>query len=138
MLRNSKDLHGFTIRATDGELGTVEELYFDDETWAIRYLVVETRNWWPGKHVLVSPKWIKNVGWFTARVVVDLSREEIKQSPAYSAASLPTREDEDKLHQHYDRQGYWVDEPEVKERSDKAHQSEAGHERQKNETRTKS
>ena len=45
MLRNVKDLHGFTIRATDGEIGTVDQFYFDDETWAIRYLTVETGGW---------------------------------------------------------------------------------------------
>ena len=49
MLRNAKDLHGFTIRATDGELGTVDQLYFDDETWAIRYLTVETGGWLVGR-----------------------------------------------------------------------------------------
>ncbi len=55
MLRNAKDLHGFKIRATDGELGTVDQLYFDDETWAIRYLMVETGGWLGGRRVLISP-----------------------------------------------------------------------------------
>lgn len=49
MLTNNVDLKGLVIRATDGELGKVEELYFDDESWAIRYLTVETGGWLPGR-----------------------------------------------------------------------------------------
>jgi len=55
MLRNAKELPGLTIRATNGEIGTVKEFYFDDETWAIRYLVVDTGGWLGGRLVLISP-----------------------------------------------------------------------------------
>ena len=49
---------GYHIEATDGGIGHVKDFIIDDETWAIRYLEVDTRNWWPGKKVLVSPQWI--------------------------------------------------------------------------------
>ena len=55
MLTNVTFLKGLVIQATDGELGTVDQFYFDDETWAIRYLTVETGGWLGGRQVLISP-----------------------------------------------------------------------------------
>jgi uncharacterized protein YrrD len=49
MLANTTHLKGLMIRAKDGELGTVDQFYFDDETWAIRYLAVETGGWLGGR-----------------------------------------------------------------------------------------
>jgi hypothetical protein len=113
-LRSTHDVTNHRIQAKDGEIGHVEDFIIDDETWAIRYLVVDMRNWWPGKKVLVSPRWIERVSWSESKVFINLSRETIKQSPAYTEESLPTRDDEDLLHRHYKRQGYWVDEPAAK------------------------
>jgi len=110
-LRSTHDVTNHRIHAIDGEIGHVEDFIIDDETWAIRYLVVDTRNWWPGKKVLISPRWIKRVSWNESKVFVNLSREKIKQSPEYAEASLPTREYETQLHRHYNHQAYWVAEP---------------------------
>jgi PRC-barrel domain len=107
-LRSTRDVSGHHIQATEGEIGHVEDFIIDDETWAIRYLVIDTRNWWPGKKVLVSPQWIERVSWSESKVFVNLSCEAIKQSPEYSEVSLLNREYEARLHRHYDRQGYWV------------------------------
>jgi len=101
---------GHDIQAVDGEIGHVEDFIIDDETWTIRYLVVDTRNWWPGKKVLVSPQWIKSVSWDELKVFVNLTREAIQQSPEYTEESLPTRDYEAALHRHYSRPGYWADE----------------------------
>jgi uncharacterized protein YrrD len=109
-LRSTRDVSGRHIQAIDGEIGHVEDFIIDDETWAIRYLIVDTKNWWPGKKVLVSPRWIERVSWSESKVFVDLSRETIKKSPEYTDDSLLTREYETGLHQHYDRPGYWADE----------------------------
>ncbi len=62
-LRSTRDVSGHHVQATDGEIGHVEDFIIDDETWAIRYLIVDTHNWWPGKKVLVSPQWIERVSW---------------------------------------------------------------------------
>lgn len=110
-LRSTHEVKGYHIEAADGELGHVEDFIIDDKTWAIRYLIVNTRNWWPGKKVLVSPQWIERVSWSESKVFVTLSREAIKQSPEYTEASLLTRDYESGLHRHYNRQGYWVNEP---------------------------
>jgi uncharacterized protein YrrD len=113
-LRSTHDVSGHNVQATDGEIGHVDDFIIDDETWAIRYLVIDTRNWWPGKKVLVSPQWIERVSWSELKVFVNLPRETIKQSPEYTEESLLTRDYETGLHRHYNRKGYWVDEPAAK------------------------
>ena len=116
-LRSTDDVDGHHIQAADGEIGHVEDFFVEDDTWAIRYLVVDTQNWWPGKKVLISPKWIERVSWRELKVFVNLTREAVKQSPQYPEESLLTRDYETQLHRHYKRQGYWVDEPAPKEPS---------------------
>lgn len=110
-LRSMAEVTDYSIEAADGEIGHVEDFVLDDETWTIRYLIVDTRNWWPGKKVLVSPRWIDRVSWSEAKVFVDLPREAIKQSPEYSEDTLLSRDYETALHRHYQLEGYWdVDE----------------------------
>lgn len=106
-LRSMREVTGYPIQAADGEIGHVEDFVIDDETWTIRYLIVDTRNWWPGKKVLVSPRWIERVSWSEFKVVINLPRETIKQSPEYSEESLITRDFETALHRHYHMEGYW-------------------------------
>ena len=112
-LRSTGDVSGYNLQAQDGEIGHIEDFIIDDETWAVRYLVVDTKNWWPGKHVLVSPQWIDQVSWEESKVFIGLSREIIKQSPEYTPESL-NRDYETDLFRHYERQGYWADEPNAK------------------------
>jgi uncharacterized protein YrrD len=108
-LRSTREVTGYDILAKDGLIGHVDDFIIDDETWTIRYLVVATRNWLPGKKVLVSPKWITSVNWTESNVTTDLTREAIKQSPEYTEDSLLTRAYEIGLHQHYGRPEYWGD-----------------------------
>ena len=108
-LRNTGEITGYHIQGADGEIGHVDDFVIDDATWTIRYLVVDTRNWWPGKKVLVSTRWVDRVSWSESKVFVSLSLESIRQSPEYSEEALLTRDYEDRLHRHYNRQGYWVD-----------------------------
>jgi len=114
-LRSTDSVQGHNLQALDGEIGHVEDFVIDDETWAIRYLIVDTRNWWPGKKVLISPQWIERVSWSESKVFVNLSREAIKQSPEYTEESLLTRDYETGLHQHYQREGYWAEVPQAQE-----------------------
>jgi hypothetical protein len=109
-LRSTYGVSGHHLQALDGEIGHVADFIIDDETWAIRYLVVDTRNWWPGKKVLVSTQWIESVSWEERKVFVNLSRATIKESPPYTEESLLTRGYETALHRHYNRKGYWIDE----------------------------
>jgi sporulation protein YlmC with PRC-barrel domain len=116
-LRSTYSVSGHHIQALDGEVGHVEDFIIDDETWAIRYLIVDTHNWWPGKKVLISPQWIERVSWGERKVFVNLSRDVIKRSPAFTGESLPTRDYEIGLHKHYNRKGHWVDAPAAEELS---------------------
>jgi uncharacterized protein YrrD len=116
-LRSTHEVNSYNIQAVDGEIGHVEDFVIDDETWAIRYLIINTRNWWPGKKVLVSTKWIDRVIWSELGVFINLSREAIKQSPEYTDESLITRDYEIGLHEHYNRQGYWANELVTKDQS---------------------
>lgn len=109
-LRTTNEVTGYHIEAADGEIGHVEDFIVDDETWAIRYLEVDTRNWWPGKKVLVSPAWIDNVSWPDSKVYVGLSRKTLKSGPEYTESMPITREFEKRLYDHYGRSAYWVEE----------------------------
>ena len=105
-LRSAAIVTGYHIEATYGDVGHVEDFIIDDETWEIRYMVVDTRNWLPGKKVLIAPRWIDRVSWNDSKVYVSLSREAIKNAPEYHPDTL-NREYEEKLHDHYDRPKYW-------------------------------
>jgi hypothetical protein len=106
-LRSTKDVTGHFIQASDGEIGHVEDFVVDDDSWTIRYLVVDTQNWWPGKKVLISPLWIESISWLDAKVYVLMSKEDIRKSPEYTENALLERGYENLLHKHYDREGYW-------------------------------
>ncbi len=113
-LRSAAAVDGYHVEASDGEIGHVRDFVVDDETWAIRYVEVATRNWWPGKKVLLSPGWIQRVSWKDSKVYAGLSREAIKNAPEYIESEAITREWEEKLFLHYGRPPYWIQEPEHK------------------------
>jgi len=106
-LRSCKAVVGYHIEARDGEIGHVRGLLVDEESWAIRYLVVTTSNWWLGHDVLVAPQWIKRVSWAEQVVAVDLTRDALKQAPCYDPALPLAREMEIAVYKHYGRAGYW-------------------------------
>ena len=75
----------------------------DDETWAIRYLVVDTSNWWIGQKVLVAPTWITGVHWAEQTVSIDLSRDSIRRAPLYDPAVKWTEDEDLRLQRHHGR-----------------------------------
>lgn len=107
-LRSSDEVMGYHIHATDGSIGHVEDIIMDDEGWRIRYIVVDTRNWLPGKKVLVAISWIHDIKWLDKEVYVDLDRESIKESPEYDPSAPINREYEEKLYDFYGRPRYWI------------------------------
>jgi hypothetical protein len=106
-LRRMWALTGCHLQAEDGELGHIEDFVIDDETWTIRYVIVDTRNWWAGKRVLLSPQWVERVNWTDSKVGVALHRDTIEQAPEYSPDAPITREYEAALYRHYQREQYW-------------------------------
>lgn len=109
-LHSCKAVIGYHIQATDGEIGHVQGLLVQDETWAIRYIVVDTSNWWLGHRVLIAPQWIQKVSWSNTTVSVNLSRQAVKGAPPYDSAAQFDREQEAGIYNHYGRPGYWADE----------------------------
>lgn len=105
-LRSTKEVAGYHIQASDGEIGHVDDFLVDDENWAIRYLVIDTSNWWGGKTVLISPAWIRDVNWIDRKVSVNLTREAVKAGPDFDPARLD-RQYEIALYGHYGQRGYW-------------------------------
>jgi hypothetical protein len=106
-LRSANKVTGYHIEAIDGVIGHIEDFIVDEKTWEIRYMVVDTQNWWPGKKVLVPPQWNDRVSWDDSRVYLDLSRETIKNGPEYHPETLD-RKYEETLYDHYKRPKYWA------------------------------
>jgi hypothetical protein len=107
-LQSTVDIIGSYIEADDGDIGHAEDFIVDDAIWVIRYMIVDTANWWPGKMVLISPRWIRFMKWEDRKVQIDLTREQIKSSPEYMPDQAPTRAYEERLYGHYGRSGYWM------------------------------
>jgi hypothetical protein len=100
-LRSAKDVTGYHIEATDGSIGHVKDFVVDDETWEVRYMVVATTNWWPGKSVLVSPKWATRISWADRTAYLGITRDAIRTSPEWSATYPVARAYEEQLNRHY-------------------------------------
>lgn len=110
-LRSGQAVVGYHIHAPDGEVGHVEGFLIDDETWAVRYLVVNTSNWWLGHQVLIAPEWISAVHWSDETVAIDLNRETVKDAPPYDPSAALDRPGETRLYMHYERSPYWKGAP---------------------------
>lgn len=107
-LRSSVAITGYNIHATDDSIGHVQDFIFDEQSWVLRYFVVDTRNWLPGgRKVLVGNHWIKSIDWDSSSVHVSLTREEVKTSPEYDESQPVERSYEQRLADVYKRQGYW-------------------------------
>jgi hypothetical protein len=114
-LRSTREVSHYLIQAQDGEIGHVADFICDDETWAVRYLLVDTKNWLPGKQVLLSPRWIEAISWAERLVKVNLLRDVIKQAPPYRLPEALDRDYERKLHEHYRYTTYWESEQAAQE-----------------------
>lgn len=106
-LRSVEAVNEYYIRASDGDIGHVEDFVIDDRDWAIRYVVVDTRNWLPGKKVLVSPEWIQDISWSDSLVHLNLTRQQIENSPEYDPSRPLERPYETRLYDYYGRPRYW-------------------------------
>ena len=107
-LRSCKVVTGNHVHAKDGDIGHVQDMLVDDHSWAIRYLVVDTSNWWGGHHVLVAPQWIEAVKWPDAKVSLDLTRQAVKDAPPYDSDAQLDRQQEQAIYEHYGHPGYWT------------------------------
>ncbi len=107
MQRSINSLAGFTIGATDGDIGKVEEFYFDDTTWTVRYMIVKTGGWLTGREVLISPATIFKPDWENKIIPVNLTRDQVKNSPDIDTDKPISRQEEEKLFAYYPWQSYY-------------------------------
>lgn len=92
MLRQAKDLNDYKLGARDGEIGKVKEFYFDDQSWAVRYLVADTGGWLSGRRVLISPYALDLASKDDKVIPVDLTRKQIENSPPLDADKPVSRQ----------------------------------------------
>ncbi len=107
MQRNINSLLGFRMQATDGEIGKVEEFYFDDHAWVIRYMILKPGGWLSGREVLISPEALVKGAWKTHSFPVNLTKEQISNSPDIDTAKPVSRQQEIELYGYYPWQPYW-------------------------------
>ena len=108
MLRSIKEVYGYDVLATDGEIGVVDEFYFDDQHWTIRYLVVNTHKWLPGRRLLVSPLALSKPLWAARMLPATLTREQVEKSPDIDLDKPVSRQHEIILHEHYGWHPWWT------------------------------
>ena len=106
-LRSCRAVVGYGVHATDGDLGHVTDFLVDEDTWAIRYVIVETGHWWAGHQVLVTPAWLTAVSWDERRVSVGVTRQALQAAPPYDAARQLDRLQEQSIYEHHGRPRYW-------------------------------
>jgi len=109
MLQSLSNVHGFKLHARDGELGTADDVYFDDAHWMVRYLVVDTGKWLPGRLVLIAPPSVTGLNWTGRTISVDLTCDQVRNSPDASDDKPVSRQHEQALSVYYGWPPYWAD-----------------------------
>lgn len=107
MLHTIKGLSGFAIGATDGRLGEVTDIYFDDERWTIRYIVVATGRWPHGRKVLISPISVRGISWDDAVIDLTISQQQVRDSPDIDTDKPVSRQHEIAFYNYYGYPNYW-------------------------------
>lgn len=106
-IRSTHEVIGYNIAAIDGEIGHLADMILDTEEWRIRYFVIKTRNWLPGRTVLADTDWIREISWQSNNVVVEMTKEQLKGSPKFDPKEAVNRGYEEQLYDYYGRPRYW-------------------------------
>jgi hypothetical protein len=107
MLQSIKELYGSKLGASDGDIGHVKDFYFDDQKWAVRYVVADTGNWLPGRQVLISPHAFGRLHQTGKTLGVRLTRKQIENCPAIETHRPVSRQYEEAYHRYYGWPYYW-------------------------------
>lgn len=100
-LRSAKEVIGYHIHASDGEIGHVENFLVEEDDWSIHYLVVDTKNWWPGKQVLISPLSVREIDWAGRQVRLGADCQKVKDSPPYDPSKTVDPNYAKNFHEHF-------------------------------------
>lgn len=107
MLIDARTIEGFKIQATDGPIGEVHDIWFDDAAWTVRYFVVNTGTWFNREQVLLSPESVTDIDWADRSLAVALKRQQVKDSPDVGSIQTVSRQEEERLRQYYAWPVYW-------------------------------
>lgn len=107
MLHTVKSLFGFTMGAMDGEIGEVTDVYFDNERWTLRYMVVATGRWLHGRKVLISPMSVRGISWDDGVIDLTISQQQVRDSPGVDTDRPVSRQHEIAFYNHYGYPNYW-------------------------------
>jgi hypothetical protein len=107
MLRSIKQLYGDKLGALDGEIGHVKDFYFDDQNWAVRYVVADTGSWLTSRLVLLSPYSLGRLAHEGKVLRVNLTRKQIEDSPSIESHKPVSRQFEEEYHRYYGWPYYW-------------------------------
>ena len=107
MFQSIKQLYGIKLGASDGDIGHVKDCYFDDQIWAVRYVVADTGSWLPGRQVLISPHAFGNLEQAGKVLRVNLTRKQIEDSPSIESHKPVSRQFEEEYHRYYGWPYYW-------------------------------
>lgn len=107
MLNKAKALKGFTLDSLDGAIGKINEFYFDDLHWTIRYVVADTGNWLAGRQVLISPYALADVNEEEKSIAINLTKKQIEDSPSLDSDKPVSRHFEEDYYGHYGWPMYW-------------------------------
>jgi hypothetical protein len=107
MLRSIKELYGKKLAALDGELGHVKDFYFDDQNWAVRYVVADSGAWLPGRQILISPHAFGKLDLAGKLLTTHLTRKQIEESPSIELHKPVSRQYEQAYYQYYGWPYYW-------------------------------
>lgn len=100
-LRSAVEVEGYHVAARDGDIGHIDDFLIDDSDWSLRFLVVDTRNWLPGRKVLVAPAWTRGIDWSDEKLMVDADKETIRKAPEYQPGMEIDQTLERRIFQHY-------------------------------------
>ncbi|MGA3268849.1 MAG: PRC-barrel domain-containing protein [Verrucomicrobiota bacterium] len=107
MLSKAKTLEGYKLDSLDGEIGKINEFYFDDRHWTIRYLVADTGNWLTGRQVLISPYALRDVNGEQQHIAVNLTKKQIEDSPSLDSDKPVSHQFEQAYYGFYGLPTYW-------------------------------
>jgi len=99
-LQSTGIVTGYSVEALDGTIGHVEDFLYDERDWALRFIAVDARSWWPGRHVLVAIQWVDQVRWNDCKVHLNLRQEEIREAPEWHPELALAPQDENSIYRY--------------------------------------
>lgn len=107
-LRSAQEVAGYEVECENDCIGSVEDFFIEEDGWIIRYLLIDIRRWIKERRVIVSPEWVSEIDWLGEEIEVDLTKNQIENSPEFDPSEAPTRKYETALYDFYHQPGYWL------------------------------